>query len=214
MQHSECTCFNSNSKRFIHHWYHFLYIPHIQTQAPTSSIAKDVRWLQLQVVSSSVALTREQPAELQPPPPPEQHTQMGKLITATNRLSANSIWRAHALAIQSEVPECTGGCVVRLWNESKLSEENNFQCWFLAIYLSSRIGASTLLFWKVHRIKMADYQMGYCDYGLIVNISECLNQNHHFLSFHWHVGYYLCHLNHVSTYACAHLHVCGWCFGW
>ena len=33
-------------------------------------MAKDVRWLQLQVASSAVASTRKQPAELQPPSPP------------------------------------------------------------------------------------------------------------------------------------------------
>lgn len=31
-----------------------------------------MRWLQLQVVSSGVALSRKQPAELQPPPPPRE----------------------------------------------------------------------------------------------------------------------------------------------
>ena len=45
----------------------------------TSSIAKEVRWLQLQVVSSGVTLTTEQPAEFQPPPPPKQNR------TITNR---------------------------------------------------------------------------------------------------------------------------------
>lgn len=39
-------------------------------QKLTSRMAKAVRWLQLQVVSSGVALTRKQPAELQPPRPP------------------------------------------------------------------------------------------------------------------------------------------------
>lgn len=58
-----------------------VFISHEYKPTPTISIAKDVRWLQLQVVYSDVAVTRKQPVELQPPPPPKyEKLQTGVLM--------------------------------------------------------------------------------------------------------------------------------------
>lgn len=80
-------------------------------------MAKDVRWLQLQVESSGVAPTRKQPAELQPPPPPQEE---GKNMNA-RRHFGSGFNPFCVLTIQRPIPECAGGRLVGL----KKTKKNN-----------------------------------------------------------------------------------------